>query len=91
MFNMWDKSPPSLFFHFFSLPLSSSTFSPSLPPSLSPSLPPSDKSPQLTEFVSQIKSTADSAQLFESIQADATATLPAGSLNRGEVEAMDMM
>ena len=34
-----------------------------------------DKSPQLVEFVAQIKSSADTAQLFESIQADATVSM----------------
>lgn len=35
-------------------------------------IPDSDKCPQLVEFVSQIKSNADTAQLFESIQQDAS-------------------
>lgn len=34
-----------------------------------------DKSPQLMDFVSQIKASTDTAQLFESIQADATITI----------------
>ena len=72
----------------------------SLPPSLSLSLPPSpclslspsltDKSPQLTEFVAQIKANADTAQLFESVQADSTTLLSAAvSHSKSIVEPMD--
>ena len=34
-----------------------------------------DKSPLLMDFVAQIKANADTAQIFESIQADATITI----------------
>lgn len=47
---------------------------------------PADKSPQLMDFVAQIKSNTDTAQLFESIQADATITI--SSLH--SVESMDL-
>ena len=47
---------------------------------------PTDKSPQLMDFVAQIKSNTDTAQLFESIQADATITI--SSLH--SVESMDL-
>ena len=65
------------------LPLSS-------PSSLPSYLSTPDKSPQLTEFVTQIKSNADTAQLFESIQADASLTLPVSYTSKTRAEAMDI-
>ena len=47
-----------------------------------------DKSPQLMDFVAQIKANADTAQLFESIQHDATITIPTPT--GGGVESMDV-
>lgn len=52
-------------------------------------IPESDKSPQLAEFVTQIKSNADTAQLFESIQADTSVILPGAMATKSSVEAMD--
>ena len=51
-----------------------------------PFLSSADKSPLLTEFILQIKSNTDTAQLFESIKADATLTVAAAT----GVERMDL-
>lgn len=51
-------------------------------------IPDSDKSPQLMDFVAQIKANADTAQLFESIQHDATITIPTATA--AGVEAMEV-
>ena len=53
---------------------------------LTPTL--ADKSPQLMDFVAQIKANADTAQLFESIQHDATITIPTATA--AGVEAMEV-
>lgn len=50
---------------------------------------PPDKCPALVDFVSQIKATADTAQLFESIQADAALAFTASSGPAG-IESMDL-
>lgn len=61
-----------------------------IPLSLSHSLCVSlDKCPALVDFVGQIKGTADTAQLFESIQADAALSFMASS-GPGGMESMDL-
>ena len=48
-----------------------------------------DKCPALVDFVNQIKTTADTAQLFESIQADAVLSF-ASSAGSSAMESMDL-
>lgn len=51
----------------------------------------SDKCPALMDFVNQIKTTADTAQLFESIQADTVLSFASSGPTSGSgMESMDL-
>lgn len=49
-----------------------------------------DKCPALVDFVNQIKTNADTAQLFESIQADTVLSFTSSGPSGSGIESMDL-